>query len=275
MSEIQRQGEERPRLERPPRLRPVPFFRRPIVRGAAIAVGVAVVALVVLSVVDVFGAGGPSIVEKAQAALVVPDNTIVHFKLSGSQDNGDGTTASWSDESWLSGSASALRRIETTAEAGAVETALNGSGLYQIYDPETNTIYQQQMAAGSKEAKIAQSLVSNGGEFHQFKGDAFKLLQSAGAKVEEHLDYEGREATRITSADGQLTYVIDSATGNPLEWQTKGELGNSTLRISFEKLAATPENMALVDLGKLHEGATIDTDAAHYEQAEGRAFPNG
>jgi hypothetical protein len=266
MSEVRRQGQHRP----------VPLFRRPIIRGATIAVGVAVVALVVLSVVNVFGSGGPSIVKKAEAALAVPVNTLIHFRTDGSQDNGDGTTATWSDETWLSNAAqSALRRIEVTSSSAPAETALSEAGLYQLYDPDTNTVYQRQAAAGSEEAKIAQSLVSEGGEFQQFKNDALKLVQSPDAKVEEHVDFNGRDATRITSADGRVVYFVDPKSSDPLGWQTIGDGGGTIMRISYEKLPVTAENLKLVDLIKQHAGAKIDTDPAHYDKALGKLFPNG
>jgi hypothetical protein len=251
-----------------------PFFRRPVVRGTLAAVGVAVIVLVVLSVVNVFGAGGPSIVEKAQAALAVPQNTILHFKTVGVQDNGDGTTATWSDDSWIStADPASARRIETASDTPAVETAVSASGLYQIYDAKADTVYSKQ-ATSSEELEIAASL-TKGDEFQWFKDEALKVLQAPDSKVEKNLDFEGREAVRITSGDGVRIYIVDAKTNDPLEWQTKGDGGGSTLRITYEKLPATAANLALTDLAKQHPDAKVDSNADHYQEVLGKLFPKG
>ncbi len=240
------------------------LFRRPLVRGTAVAVGLAVVVLGVLSLVNVFGSNGPSIVGKAQAALEVPANLVLHFKTAGTQDNGDGTSVSWADETWQLGSSQqSWRRIETSSDVAPAETAHTGQGYSQVYDPATNTIYQ------------ASESVSQTDSPDTFKAEAMNLLNSGSAKVDGHVAVDGRDAMRIVSADGSLTYIVDAKTGEPIEWQTKGAGGGVTMRLTFEKLPALSDNLKLVDLVSQHPGAALDSDPQHYRDAVARAFPKG
>ena len=60
--------------------------RRRLVWQGALVAGAAVVVLVALSIVNVFGADGPSIVDKAAAAVDPGQNAIVHVRIAGSRD---------------------------------------------------------------------------------------------------------------------------------------------------------------------------------------------
>jgi hypothetical protein len=241
-----------------------PFYRRPLVIRAAAAVAVVVIVLAVLSVVDVFGPNGPSLVEKAQAALVVPGDVVLHFKTSGFQDDGDGTTAEWSDETWqLGASPEVWRRVELSTGAPILETAHTADGTTQVYDAEANTIYQTPGGLA----------IPDGPEY--FRAEVTKLLDSGTAKEDGHVDFEGRDAVRIVSDDGSQTYIVDAKTGEPLQWQTKGTMGGVTLRITYDKLPATEANSALAELAKQHPGAAVDTDPQHYQDAIGRLAPKG
>jgi hypothetical protein len=223
----------------------------------------------VLSVVNVFGSNGPSIVEKAQAALATPGNLILHFKTSATQNNKDGTVDTFSDEYWqLSSAPYTWRRIEILGNAPAVENGYGAGGLAQIYDPSTSTVYE------GKDPSVPADVVGGPG-FGGFKKDALKLLSAAGTKVESHVKVDGRDAIRIISGDGMQTYTVDAKTDEPLIWQAKDKYAEVTLYITYEKLAGTPENATLVDLTKQHPGATIDTDQTDYENALSKAFSKG
>ncbi len=264
MSEIRRESETQP------------VFRRPLVRGAVAAVAVAVIALAVLSVVDVFGANGPSIVEKAQAALAVPENAVLHFKAV-STENGDSSTT-WSAEIWQSTSTPAAMRGAETVFPGMApaERQQDASGTQRIYDPETNTIYE---IGGQAAAEMQIPRDENEIEeiFLTFKRDALDLLRSGDAKIENATLKNGRKVVRITSttpgaAGAPSTYVIDAETSEPLQWHAGNGQGALTMDITLERLPATDENLKLTDLVVQHPDATICTDPAAYKQAFDRLF---
>jgi len=120
--------------------------RRRVLSGAAIA---AVAAVAVYAGVALLGGsnGGPaqvptaSALDKAAAALHAPAGAILHVHMIGTQDNGDGTTVTWQDESWQSTSPPYQRRQveqapdEPRSEGGTID------GRDAVYDASTNTIY--------------------------------------------------------------------------------------------------------------------------------------
>ena len=71
--------------------------RRRLLGGAAVAAAAAAVSLGVLSALP---NGGPSVVQRAMAALDSSDNTILHYQMSAEQQNGDGSVATWHSETW-------------------------------------------------------------------------------------------------------------------------------------------------------------------------------
>ncbi len=264
MSEIRRQNERRP------------VFRRPLVRGAVAAVTVAAIALAVLSVVDVFGANGPSIVEKARAALAVPENTVLHFKAV-STENGDSSTM-WSAEIWQSTSTPAAMRCAETVFPGRApaERQYDASGTQRIYDPETNTIYEVDRQTAS-DRQIPRAEAEMEAIFLKFKKDALDLLESKDARIENATLPNGREVIRITSttpgaAGAPGTYVIDAQTSEPLQWQAGDGQSALTMDITLEKLPATDENLKLIDLVAQHPDAITHDDPAAYKQAFDRLF---
>jgi len=79
--------------------------RRLAVRVTLACAAAAAVALGALSVFDhgssvVRPASAESVVGRSIAALAQKRDTILHVQMLGFQDNGDGTTLNWSDESW-------------------------------------------------------------------------------------------------------------------------------------------------------------------------------
>ncbi|MCL4368473.1 MAG: hypothetical protein M1337_04835 [Actinobacteria bacterium] len=241
--------------------------RRHLVMSGAITGGIAVIALAVLSVFNVFGANGPSIVDKAAAALAHQPNAILHVKTVGTQTNQDGTTVSWSDESWQSTVAPfARRQIEVAPDGPVNETALTGTGAVQLYDASSSTIYQSRDSAE----------YAAGSDVEGSRQEALQLLQSSLAKVGGTLTVDGRDAISIVSTDGHTTYIVDAKTNDPIEWKTTGTGGGTSLRFAiYEELSPTAANQALLDLAAQHPGATLDKDPAHYQEAMGRLFPKG
>lgn len=113
--------------------------RRRAMRGAVVLAAVAAAALGLLSA---FGSSGPSVVERAAAALQPSDDSILHFKFDATQQNGDGTVATWSQETWQLRVAPYTRRqIEVVGTDGVRAESLNRGDTNELYDATTDTIY--------------------------------------------------------------------------------------------------------------------------------------
>jgi outer membrane lipoprotein-sorting protein len=122
--------------------------RRRMVRGAVVLAAVAAAALGLLSA---FGTGGPSVVDRAAAALQSSDDSILHYRFDATQQNGDGTTATWHQETWqLLVPPYTRRQIAIEADAPRAESLSRG-GLNELYDASDDTIY----VATSKELRAA------------------------------------------------------------------------------------------------------------------------
>jgi outer membrane lipoprotein-sorting protein len=112
--------------------------RRYALRGAVVLAAAAAVALGVLSALPT---GGPSVVKKAAAALAANDDSILHYQVNAVQDNGDGTTARWSSETWqLLVSPYTRRQIQVDTNAPRAEALTNGDTT-ELYDSGNDTIY--------------------------------------------------------------------------------------------------------------------------------------
>jgi hypothetical protein len=121
--------------------------RRRMLRAAALSAAAAAAAFGLLSALPT---GGPSVVERAAAALEPPDDTILHYQLSGEQRNPDGSVVTWRSETWqLRVSPFTRRQIEVGPEGVRAETLTRGD-MNELYDVRTNTIYvasRQELAA--------------------------------------------------------------------------------------------------------------------------------
>ena len=112
--------------------------RRRAFRGAAV---LAVAAAAALGLLSALPSGGPSIVQRAAAALESSDDSILHYQINAVQQNGDGTTASWSSETWqLRVPPYTRRQIEMDSNAPRAESMTRG-GLNELYDSGNDTIY--------------------------------------------------------------------------------------------------------------------------------------
>jgi hypothetical protein len=255
-----------------------PRRRRLIWQGALVA-GAAVIVLAVLSIVNVFGAEGPSIVDKAVAALAANENAITHVKISGTESGTGGYSSDWTEESWVSTFSPYLRRdIQAFEGSPFVETVQDNTGFSQAYDVTTNTIYQPPQSGGFR---------VEGGQSDPYRDGILEMLQSGDAVVEGNETIDGRECIRIAAtkdygaaADGTkygTWYLVDADTKNPVEWRITRD-GGKVLTIRFdvyEQLPATDENLAFLDLAAQHPGATLSTSLEEYQDAMGipRAEP--
>jgi hypothetical protein len=129
--------------------------RRRMLRAAALS---AVAVAAAFGVLSALPTGGPSVVERAAAALELSDDTILHYQLSGEQRNPDGSVVTWRSETWQLRVAPFTRRqIEVGPEGVRAETLTRGD-MNELYDVRTNTIYvasrQELVAAQLPKIKI-------------------------------------------------------------------------------------------------------------------------
>ena len=111
-----------------------------VLRWALAAAVVLAAALGALRIISRDGAGA-SVVDRAAAAVAASPGTILHVDMHGFQDNGDGSTITWRDESWQQqGPPHDGRQIETGPDGSVVETA-TANGREEVYDSARNTIY--------------------------------------------------------------------------------------------------------------------------------------
>lgn len=254
-----------------------PSRRRRLVLRAGVAALAVVAVAAVLSVANVFGSHGPATVapaaalDKAAAAVTPQKGVVFHVHMLGSQDNGDGSTASWSSESWSTTSKPvASRMIQSGGTGPSVETAITADGRTPVYDRGTNTIFEGDAAQvdGSPPA-----FPPDGGGF---RATVLELLKSGEARVKGREKIDGRDAIRIVGDGGHATYFVDATTYDPIEFRTTGDGGGTSLRfVAYEQLPATPENLDLTSLTKAHPEAKVDDDPAHWKDAQARLFPNG
>jgi hypothetical protein len=273
--------------------------RRIAIRAGS-TVAVAVIALVVLSVVNVFGAGGPSIVERAAAALAPScGNTIRHIHLVATVPDGKGGTAGWDEETWtLLVSPYSFRSVQA-ARPGfpPAESATNGNLGSQIYDPATNTVYVYEAVAPSEadlqkkaqlEGKTVEQMKQDDaakaavGFKDKFQGVVDRMLASGKATVDRDLVVDGRHAVRITGVDGDadIIYTVDAKTYDPIEFQVvpaaagtdKANAATTMRFLAYDTLPATDANLALFDLAAQHPGATVDRDPQDFAAAQLRLF---
>jgi hypothetical protein len=109
-----------------------------LLRAAALTAAVVAAAFGLLAGLP---AGGPSVVERAAAALAASDDAILHIELRGEQRNPDGSVVTWRSESWqLNASPYSRRQIEVGPEGIRAESSTSGETA-ALYDARTNTIY--------------------------------------------------------------------------------------------------------------------------------------
>lgn len=110
-----------------------------MIRGAVV---LAVAAASALGLLSVLGASGPSVVDRAAAALQSSDDSILHYSFDATQQNGDGTTATWHQETWQLRVAPYTRRqIAVDGTDGIRAESLTKGDVNELYDAGKNTIY--------------------------------------------------------------------------------------------------------------------------------------
>jgi hypothetical protein len=113
--------------------------RRRLTRSAALVAVAAAGAVGVLSLVST--SGGPSIVDRAAAALQSSGDTILHYRMNAEEQNGDGTSVNWHSETWqLLVAPYTRRQIQVGSDGTHAESESQG-GTNELYDASANTIY--------------------------------------------------------------------------------------------------------------------------------------
>jgi hypothetical protein len=270
---------------------------RPLAVRGAVVLGAAACAVTAASSVGFFGQGGPSIVERASAALALHDGSILHVTVAGRQNNGDGTVSTWRDESWQSTSEPYERRqLEHVGADPTTETSAAGDS-QALYDAATNTVYVRTdpptpPAVGkglrwkTSTGKVHRVVVTTGRPAppkpqddpieEPFRREVLELLRSGNARELGPVTLGGRPAIRIAGNDGNATYFVDAKTYDPIEFRTVGDGGSTSLRfVVYETLPLTASTRALLSVEAQHPKAKLTHDPVAYQAAQSRLFPHG
>jgi hypothetical protein len=212
---------------------------------AAAALAAAIAAAVVI-LAGSSGSGGPptasaAVVHHALRAVTPPAHTILHVKVVGVQNGVQIMGESWQETS----PPYASRGMK--GEAGHLgEFADDGTTSYE-YDPGSNTIYEQPDSSPptftDPISAVQQQLA--GGQ-----------AQLAGTTV-----IDGQSLYAIDLPSGVVAY-FDKSTYTP-RYLDDPQHGGGVVRltvVAYEHLAATPQNVRLLDLKAEHPGAHIDTN---------------
>lgn len=262
---------------------------RSLVLRVGIAGALAVVALIVVSITQIGDKGplAPLAVDEAQAvelaldAITPAEGEVLHIKTSTDLmaeyyipgDSGpsgyatDGTPLV--GESWSrSGSPWGYRYAQQGAGLKLMERAYYSTGVRLFYDGKTNSMLEVQdetlLRKDSKESRA-----TGDGSQTMIRG----LLESGRAVEDGHEQIDGRDAVRIVQKPApeegihsENVYLVDAKTGEPIEFRVEG----STVHFDiYEKLPATPENLALLDLKAAYPDATVYTDWKAYDLVVG------
>jgi hypothetical protein len=141
--------------------------RRRMMRGA---VALAVVAAGALGLLSALTTKGPSVVERAAAALRSSDGTILHFRMNAEQRNGDGTSVAWRSDTWqLLDAPYTRRQIEVGSDGIRAESQIEGD-TNELYDSSNDTIYiatSQQL----RDANMPKITIVSQGKLAKLTGD--------------------------------------------------------------------------------------------------------
>jgi hypothetical protein len=260
--------------------------RTVVLRGA---ISVAAVAAVALGVLGAVPRTGPSVVERAAAALRSTDGTILHTVLVGTLTGPDGPI-DLQIETWQASSPPHDQVQVITAGGRRFEVALV-DGVGQLYDPVTNTIYTSPArlkdaqpvdkaratkwkTGGAKAGATGQDGGSIVAADDTYRAKILGLLESGKVHEDGRVTVEGRAAIRLVSDDGTVTLLVDADTYEPIEWRVSEEGRTAvTLFPTYERLPATEANAALLSLRARHADATVDDDPARYQAALERLNP--
>lgn len=237
--------------------------RRRMVRGAAV---LAVVAAGALGLLSVFGAGGPSVVERAAAALQYSDNSILHYRFDATQQNGDGTTATWHQETWqLLVPPYTRRQIAIDTDAPRAESVSRGD-LNELYDAGNDTIYIA-TSAELRAARMPRIEVVSQSELTRLTGSAkttvaYEVSKSRGVyKVLATKAGAKKLREQLTHPEGQTSGVL------PEEFRSEilALLKSGKVRVAGH---VTIDGRDAIELESLDGKSTYYVDPSTYDPIE-------
>jgi outer membrane lipoprotein-sorting protein len=224
--------------------------RRRLLRGVVV---LAVAAAAALGLLSAFGAGGPSVVQRAAAALQPSDDTILHYRIAAEQQNRDGTVATWTQETWQLRVAPYTRRqIAVDGTDGIRAESVSSGDTNELFDARTATIY----TATSEELRAARmpriEIVS--------KSKLEKLTGSAKVRA-AYLVRKGGRMKVVATEEGAKRLRKELAARD-------GQRGSGVLPEEFRG-----DILALLDSGQVVETGhvTVDgRDAIRLESRDGK-----
>jgi hypothetical protein len=253
------------------------------------AVSVAAVAAVALGVLGGLPRTGPSVVERAAAALRGSEGTILHTLLVGTLNGPDGPM-DLRIETWQSSSPPYDQLQVFTAGGRRFEVATT-HGVGRLYNPQTNTIYTGPSQAedaprvtkaratkwktgGARAGTTGEGKGTIAAADDSYRAKILGLLESGKIHEDGRATVDGRAAIRLVSDDGNVSLLVDADDYEPIEWRVSEDGRTAVTSFpTYEHLPATDANAALLDLRARHADATVDTDPAHYQPAQERLNP--
>jgi hypothetical protein len=223
--------------------------------------------------------GGPTLGERAEAALTPPPNVVVHQKIrQGSVERGVVVLKSYEVESWSQTSAVQSRSIAThqpmrqekpniyvpdgpprTVENDFSADPATGIGIEHWYEAATGLLV---------EGRPYESGAPRPGSDDSSSSLRARLKEGA-FKLDGATEIDGRPVQRLRDefgSDGQRyveTYFVDPITFAPVRWQVEWFFNgvqkgtNTTDYLVYEELPATPENIALTSVVGSHPGVRV------------------
>jgi hypothetical protein len=239
--------------------------RRRRAGGVAAAVAAVLIAVNLLPSSDERpgGVAPASAVERAAAALQPRDGAILHMHVVGRQFDDGHPDVRWEHESWTRVGTEENRTVQTQPFGPTAETAYAG-GVESLWDEQEARVVEKRAPRPEASTPAADS---------GFRSEALEMLRSPRAKVSKQ-SRDGRSVLRI--ATGRAAYLVDGRTYTPIELRTRGTTGGTVLRFTaYESLPLSTETEKLLSIAAQHPGAPVVRDAAAYDAAVQRLFPNG
>src|SRR5262249_40269625 len=144
------------------------------------------------------------------AALESSDGSLLHYRIDAEQQNGDGTSVTWSTETWqLRVPPYTRRQIEVQAGSPRAESLTRG-GLNELYDAANDTIYVTTSEA-LREARMPKIEIVSKSELEKLTGSkkvdaAFQVSKGGGIyKVLATEEGAARVRKELTHPQGQKT----------------------------------------------------------------------
>jgi hypothetical protein len=260
--------------------------RRQLVLRSGITVAAA--AAVALGALSAVPRTGPSVVERAAAALRTAEGTILHTVLVGTLTGPNGPK-DLRIETWQA-SSRPHDQLQIIAAGGRQFEAAMTDGVGQLYDPQTNTIYvsRSQPTNADTPDKARATKWKTGADKAEVSGkegtvvaadDTYRakilgLLESGKVHEAGREAIDGRNAIRLVSDDGSVTLLVDTDSYEPIEWRVSQDGQTAVTSFpTYERLPATDADAALLSLPGRHPDATLDDDPADYEAALERLNP--